>query len=584
MFGLTSSNQDLSLIAAIQQRQGLPSIQVIVMFHPPLLQVRGDKGLLPVHYAICLSPPEVVGFLTEQWPQCLAAKDDNGWLALHFAAEVSPIEVVQYLTEKWEPALQVKNNAGALPLHVAALNASIGVVQYLVGKYDAALDVTTNDGHLPLHFAVNKAPAEVVQYLVERRPQSLLVEDGGGDLPLHCAAEAAAQLAVVRCLVDRGKRALREKNAKGQLPLHIAAEHSPLEVVKFLVEQDRNALQAKDYGGLLPMHVAAQHASYPIVKFLAGEHLGALTTKSRTGQLPLDVARQRDDKAAANWLEGATRQQQQQGATRQQQQTDASSRSRRAAVQEGNLRVQAGNAVVRDDGIRVRGGEARVSGGGSNDRVPGRVVKEEEEEIDLRDWGTGSGPYVPNQESAVPASTDPHQQDRDRVRKVIELASLEPVAVSGAYVQSILTDKFLGDGFFGTVFKGKDPILGREFAIKSINTEILRGGSKQDLEDAMKTFKTEQEVRTNPQVPESSCLYLRGNLTLAICRLCLASDTRTLPHCSRTPTPRREGPPAATISCTSWPKRGLWKPFSRTTWVGAASGRSTGACKWRSTS
>jgi ankyrin repeat protein len=553
----------LALIKAIRGRQDPMLIEFTAAINSGQVRACDNNGRLPLHHAACCSPVAVVTYLADQHPPGLAHKDSNGWLPMHMAAECAPLGVVQFFVQRYDAALQAKTNDGWLPLHVAARNAPLPVVQYLADRYDAALDVTTNHGHLPLHLAVNHAPVEVVQFLVEARPQSLRVEDSDGDTPLHCAAEGAP-LSVVRCLVENceGRDVLHERNAKGQVPLHIAAERSPLEVVKFLVEQDRNALQAEDYGGLLPMHVAAQHASYPIVKFLAGEYLGALTTKSRTGQLPLDVARQRDDKAAANWLEGATRQQQQQDATRQQQQTDASSRSRRAAVQEGNLRVQAGNAVVRDDGIRVRGSEARVSGGGgggSNDRVPGRVVKEEEEEIDLRDWGTGSGPYVPNQESAVPASTDPHQQDRERVRKVIELASLEPVAVSGAYVQSILTDKFLGDGFFGTVFKGKDPILGREFAIKSINTEILRGGSKQDLEDAMKTFKTEQEVRANPQ-SRAACIYGEAS-RMQFCRLCLASDTRTLPHCSRTPTPRREGPPAATISCTSWPKRGRSKPF-----------------------
>lgn len=63
-------------------------------------------------------------------------------------------------------------------------------------------------------------------------------------------------------------------------------------------------------------------------------------------------------------------------------------------------------------------------------------------------------------------------------------------------MESIKTQTFLGDGYVGTVYKGFDTILGHEFAIKSINMEILRMGTHQELEVAVKTFKTEQEVCT----------------------------------------------------------------------------------------
>lgn len=510
MFSLTPPNQERRLITALQQRQGLPTIQVIVMFNPQLVQVRGDNGLTSVHYAICLSPPEVVGYLTETWPQSLAIKEESGGcLPMHFAAEVSPIDVVKYIAEKWEPALQVKTNDGWLPLHVAAQSATqpLAVFQYLVQKYEAALDATSNRGHLPLHYAASKASAEVVQYLVQQRPQSLLVEDCDGDLPLHCAAEAAAQLPVIRCLVDKDKRALRERNVKGRLPLHVAAEHAPLEVVKFLVEQDRTALQSTDHEGFLPLHVAAKHSSYPLVKYLATEWSGALTAKNLQGQRPVDLAKQRDDDdskaAVTNWLEGATRQEESKQEPAgspvpvQEREPKQGADRRTVSVQESDVPVRGSEVRVVDDGIQVHG---------SSTKVPGRDTRIEEDEIDLRVWGSSNRADRPQVYVPAPSPADPHQHDRDRVRSVIELASLEPVAVSGEYVQSILTAKFIGEGFFGTVYKGRDPILGREFAIKSINTEILRGGSKQDLDEAMKTFKTEQEVRASTHCVELTCV------------------------------------------------------------------------------
>ena len=71
-----------------------------------------------------------------------------------------------------------------------------------------------------------------------------------------------------------------------------------------------------------------------------------------------------------------------------------------------------------------------------------------------------------------------------------------PVAVSQDYVESILTSprEKLGEGFFGTVFKGSDDKLRCSFAIKAIKTDILLGGHATDFENARDTFMMEQKV------------------------------------------------------------------------------------------
>jgi serine/threonine protein kinase len=84
-----------------------------------------------------------------------------------------------------------------------------------------------------------------------------------------------------------------------------------------------------------------------------------------------------------------------------------------------------------------------------------------------------------------------------KVKDVIEQIVSEPSAVSPSYIESILLrDKQLGKGFFGTVYKGKDSVLGRSFAIKAINKDILKGGNSEDIQQAMQTFQREQEVCT----------------------------------------------------------------------------------------
>lgn len=54
--------------------------------------------------------------------------------------------------------------------------------------------------------------------------------------------------------------------------------------------------------------------------------------------------------------------------------------------------------------------------------------------------------------------------------------------VSVAYVESIKTQKFLGNGVIRTLAEGTDPIAGHEFTIKSITAKILKGGDPADAE------------------------------------------------------------------------------------------------------
>jgi hypothetical protein len=72
-----------------------------------------------------------------------------------------------------------------------------------------------------------------------------------------------------------------------------------------------------------------------------------------------------------------------------------------------------------------------------------------------------------------------------------------PVSVHTNYVEAIMKgQRVLGKGNFGVVVKGTDDVLGQDFAIKAIDTEVLLGGNvtKDKLERVKKEFKQEQQV------------------------------------------------------------------------------------------
>jgi hypothetical protein len=57
-----------------------------------------------------------------------------------------------------------------------------------------------------------------------------------------------------------------------------------------------------------------------------------------------------------------------------------------------------------------------------------------------------------------------------------------------------LTDKILGRGFFGTVYRALDRDLDCTFAVKAINAEILAGGTMDETQRTKRSFEKEQQV------------------------------------------------------------------------------------------
>jgi Ankyrin repeats (3 copies) len=256
---------------------------------------------------------------------------------------------------------------------------------------------------------------------------------------------------VIRSILRDHPESILKRDFSRGLPLHIAAAYNaPADVVRLLVDRYRQAVEEPDCLGYLPLHYAAQlHESVEVVKLLVAACPRTMFVKESKGKRPVDVCPKRKNRAIAAYL-------------------------KQAMIDYNKMPTKPALVVP---AVEQQQQQQQLA-----------AIESAPSEIDLDDHVPFAPPFG---ESLGPPT---YADDRDRVRKAVEQPNHEPALVSVAYVESIKTQTFLGDGFFGTVFKGSDPILGRDFAIKSINTEILRGGAHQELKDAMKTFKTEQEV------------------------------------------------------------------------------------------
>jgi hypothetical protein len=100
---------------------------------------------------------------------------------------------------------------------------------------------------------------------------------------------------------------------------------------------------------------------------------------------------------------------------------------------------------------------------------------------------------VSKRRSSVPRT---FEKERSKLQMVISGEQDVPVSVHTKYVETITKgQKALGKGIFGVTVKGTDDVLEQDFAIKSIDTQLLVGGSKDELERIKNEFKREQKVR-----------------------------------------------------------------------------------------
>jgi hypothetical protein len=329
-------------------------------------------------------------------------------------------------------------------------------------------------GWLPLHIACdNTAPLEVVQYLVKQWPEAVKTTNVDGKTPLGYAQNPDARFGrpirkVIAWLQDVDAGRITFEIPSKQLPVSTPSKPEPepklehdiakqlqsacseqpqqVDTIRFLVEACPEAVKVPNDNGSLPLHVAcAYKAPLDVIQYLVEQWPEAIKTANHNGSLPLHHACK--NKVPLDVVE--------------------------FLVEEWPEAVK----IMDSDG-----------------RTPLDCAK-----IPTADGGDPMSEVVSLLE-AIQITDTKFKAEREEIRKAIALKRDEPVAVSQEYIEEILTNVQLGQGFFGVVWKGVDTVLNTAFAVKAIHQELVQHGYPADVQAARATLQRELDVRNATEI------------------------------------------------------------------------------------
>ena len=231
-------------------------------------------------------------------------------------------------------------------------------------------------------------------------------------------------------------------------------------MIDLLVRQHPDAIKKKNKKGILPLHLACARKgqSLKVIQLVVQRQPKLISERAHNGKTPLDYAKHHagdsgTDPKIVEWLE---------------------------AVASGQINLA--NLPPALPKLYPGHGEKETHG---PNPLPVTVVDTTVVDKDIA------------KVHAAAANNEEITRDRKSVLAVL-VGQNEMAAVSLSFVESTRTEEVIGRGVFGTVYKGTDIALNRNFAIKAINTDLLRSGHSADVQEAKEAFLAELKVRHVP--------------------------------------------------------------------------------------
>ncbi|CAF0983219.1 unnamed protein product [Adineta ricciae] len=236
-----------------------------------------------IHLAVLHNQLKALEFLLSKRPDLVNLGGERGKAPLHYAALIDNVEAAKILTDNHARLCQ-KCDAGTYAIHVAALNSSNRVFHHLFQiakslgyKTENLLNFCDSENHRPLHSSViggfRRQPSS-------NSNQMFSLNNLGGNIE-----------AVEICLNSGGR--IDDQQDDLSTPVHLAASQGSIEILKLMFNSQADlklkVMRMTDIQGMTPLHKAAMGDHVDVIEYLleAGADIDARDVSKRT---PLLVA------------------------------------------------------------------------------------------------------------------------------------------------------------------------------------------------------------------------------------------------------------------------------------------------------
>lgn len=271
-------------------------VQALVAQDPALVNAKGRRDKMPIHWAAQGGHLKIVAFLLSKGA-AVDSRNDVDETPLIYAAEGGHVDLVKYLIQKGAD-VNAKAKSGQPVLFYAVNGGNADVVRLLLAK-GAVCTYNANEGWTLLHTAAWGTSLPIVQMLLDKG-LAADAKSASGRTPLQSAC-LGGDKGIVDLLIRRGAD-VNSCSQDGACPLGLATTAGNTDAVALLLKAGARVDIHLKEADRTPLHVAGAKGFGDIAAMLIDK--GApLDARDHRGATPLDLARRYSQKKIAALLE-----------------------------------------------------------------------------------------------------------------------------------------------------------------------------------------------------------------------------------------------------------------------------------------
>lgn len=242
--------------------------------------------------------------LISAYPEGLKSKDKEGMVPLHYAVRVTcpDVDIIMQLIDGCSMAAGIKDSQNELPIHYALRGGlPVAVLHRLLDAWPDGLKTADVEGDLPIHRGLENrsVPDEILIRIIQMYPAGCQRKNKRGDLPLHDAIYQCKSLVVIEALTTVYADAVIMKDKEGMDPIHIVLDkytnrytkEQKAKIALLFMLANANAAAAHDRAeGLAPLHLIVQDRGYDpfhVTEQVLAAHPECAAFRCRQGDLAI---------------------------------------------------------------------------------------------------------------------------------------------------------------------------------------------------------------------------------------------------------------------------------------------------------